>query len=68
MNLFLNNILNIQIQDIADTLYQQYSPKIGFVIDSDMLSDPLGSILMYRICEFTQGPDRIEKQVVFQRR
>ena len=66
INLFHNNILNI-IQDIA----AQYSPKIGFVIDSDMLSDPLGSISMFRTinCNFSQGQgNRIEKPVVFQRR
>ncbi|KAJ8727036.1 hypothetical protein PYW08_015433 [Mythimna loreyi] len=57
------------IQDIAEPIYQQYSPKIGFVIDSDMLSDPFGSNSMFRtiICEFSKGQDnRIEKPVVFQ--
>ncbi|KAH9632759.1 hypothetical protein HF086_012094 [Spodoptera exigua] len=55
--------------DFADIIYEQYSPKIGFIIDSESLSDPIGSYSMFHAinCDFSNGPDnRIEKPVVIQ--
>lgn len=63
---FHNTVLNIQ--DFADTEYDQYSynPKIGFTVDSEVLLDALTSIFM---CVFMRnGNDEYKEVIVHKRR
>lgn len=60
---FHNIILNIQ--DIPDNANKRYSPKIGFTLDSDVLTDRFG-ISMFS-CGFSKD-DRWESKDVFVKR